>query len=421
MRIRDWIGLVPVLWVATGASAWTLDEVLQLGLDKGRRPRRLASQLRAAEKIFGRVGGRFRPEFQAAFREGGATSVTASKRLADETRASLSFSEPAANGSPENYRFEIFLPVFRTQALELETARANWESTRLTLSQSLEDFKLEVIRSFFSLLRSHSVVTIRKGAVERWENSLELAKFRAELGVKSKLDFWNTKVNLANSVNDLIGAELNERSNMDRLANSLGLDFEVAEKAEETLAFEAFEKPSTRSFRRRDLAAQGYRLGLARASLKAAQNAAKPDLALTLSSSKTQGQDRDDALALQYNWQFGRRPEWHSLKIAQEALTQAQVDYDQLEADILQEQRAVDRDLEAIARNVQVAQESWELAKLSYEASKLQFENGKITQIELQRSQDNLTNAERTYEGFLIDYRLARFRWIYAYGGTLAP
>ena len=384
-------------------------------------PRRLRSERRAAEHLFGRTGARFRPQLTAILEERGKKSLAATKRLADLTRVTVSAADPAEGSSPSEFQLEVFLPVFRTQALEQATASYNWEATRLRNRQGLEDYKLDVARRFYDLLRSHSVVAIRRRQVERWDANLELARFRADIGVRSKLDFWNTKVNRAQSVTALIQAELSEKSAADRLANLLGIPFEGMQPAEEELQFTRFEPAAAADWRRADLAARGFERRLAAEALQAARRNARPDLALSLSSTKLEGATRDDAAKLTYNFPIGRNAEWYDLAISRQALVQAELVVESLAADIEAEQREVLRDLDAIARNVQVATESLELARLSYEASRIQFEAGRITQIELQRSQDNLTDAERTYEGFLIDYQLAGHRWRRAFGGELFP
>jgi outer membrane protein TolC len=411
--------LLLVCLQASGLSAWTLEEVVQTGMEHGRVPRRLHSELKAAEHSFGRTGASFLPKLTAILDERGKKNLQVSQRLSDRARVSLSAEEPADNGSPSNYGFELFLPIFRTRALELQTAKYNWLAIRLRNRQSLEDYKLSLARTFYEVLRSHSVVAIRDRTVERWDANLELARFRADIGVRSKLDYWNTKVNQANAVNAQIQAKLSQRASMDRLANLMGVEFEKAEKAEQALSFEAFNPVADPNWVRADLAAQRLQRRLAQESLQAARQAARPDLNLTLRSDKTEGALRGDTVSLSYNFQLGRKQEWHDLGLSRQALIQADIDLEKRDFDIRQEQRAVVRDLKAIARNIEVAKESLELAKLSYEASKIQFEAGRITQIELQRAQDNLTSAERTYEGFLIDYRLARFRWRRAFGGRL--
>lgn len=400
-------------------EAWTLDQVIERGLESGRVPRRLRSELDAARHTFGRTGARFLPQLTAILDERGEKSLRASQRLADRTRVSVSADEPAEDGAPRSYSMELFLPVFRTRALDLQTAKYNWKATRLRNLQSLEDYKLDLVRRFYAVLRSHSVVAIRKRTVERWNANLELAKFRSEIGVRSKLDYWNTKVNQANAVSALIQAEVNQRNALDSLANLMGIEFAEVDKAEEELRFEAFEPRTGEDWVRADLEAQRLQRQLAFESMQAARQNARPDLNLTLRSDKTEGAIRGDTAMLTYNFQFGRNTDWHDLGLARQALAQADVDLETRDYEIQVEQRQVLRDLEAVARNIEVAEEALELAKLSYEASRIQFESGRITQIELQRAQDNLTGAERTYEGFLIDYRLARFRWRRAFGGRL--
>ncbi len=406
---------------APAGPAWTFEEALAVGLAKGRVPRRLASELSAARHLFGRVGGRFRPEFEAAFSDQGRRSLSASKRLADESRVSVSVVDPENDGAGSRFQFDLFLPVFRTQALELATAEANWEATRLRNRQAEEDFRLAVARDFYDLLRAQSVVAIRTQAVERWDQNLESAKFRADIGVKSRLDFWNTKVNQANAVTDRIRAEQAVRAAMDRLGNRLGIPFDEVRPAREELRFEPFEGSTPTGWTRADLEATRREVRLAEASLEAARRAAREDLTVRVGGDKTEGVAEELSATLTYRFQLGRRPQWHDLEIARAARIQTGIRFEQQEADIVAEQREVARDLDATARQIEVSRESLELARLSYEASRVQFEAGRITQIELQNAQDKLTEANRAYESLIIDYKIARFRWLRAYGREIAP
>lgn len=136
---------------------------------------------------------------------------------------------------------------------------------------------------------------------------------------------------------------------------------------------------------------------------------------------KTEGVAEELSATLTYRFQLGRRPQWHDLEIARAARIQTGIRFEQQEADIVAEQREVARDLDATARQIEVSRESLELARLSYEASRVQFEAGRITQIELQNAQDKLTEANRAYESLIIDYKIARFRWLRAYGREIAP
>lgn len=410
-----------LLLVASAASAASLEEVVELGLRRGRVPRRLRSELRAAGSIFGRTGARFRPKLTAILEERGKKELRATQRLADLTRATVTATDPAKDGDPSEFAFELFLPVFRTQALELKTAEYNWEATRRRNHQAMEDYKLALARQFYSLLRAQAQVDIRRRQLERWDGNLALAKFRADIGVRSKLDFWNTKVNRANAETALISAEVTRKNAQDQLANQLGVDYGEGPAAEEELAMVAFAAEVPAGWTRADLEAQEYARRLARESLAAARLARRPNVALTLGTSKTEGVSRDDQAALRYDFQFGRREEDHDWRVNKEALVQAEIAVEQQAADIEQEQRLVVRDLDAARRSAEVAEESLELAKLSYEASRLQFEAGRITQIELQRAQDNLTNAEQVLANFLIDYRIAGYRWRRAYGVVLFP
>lgn len=419
MRAR--LALCLALAGAGSAAAWTLDQTIAKGLETGRTPRRLASRLKVARHVLGRTGADFRPVFDAAWSERGRKSLTASQRLADETRVSLRFDDPAEDAAAKSVSLDLFVPVFRTQALVQRTAEVNWQSTRRRIHQQREDYKLALVRGFYSLKRSQSFAAIRAEAVERWDTNLASARFRSEIGVKSKLDFWNTKVNQANAVVDHINAVQAVQAAKDSLGNQLGIDFDQVEEAEVTLKFEVFDATPPARWSRADLEALDFERRLARAALDAARRAAKPDLSLNLGLDRAEGRAEDASATLNYSFQIGRRREWHDARVAQQSLIQAEIAYEQLAADIQQEQRQVLRDLEATRQSLEVAKESLELAELSYEASRIQFEGGRINQIEFQNAQDKLTQAQRSYESLLIDYEIAGYRWKRAYGVELFP
>jgi outer membrane protein TolC len=253
MKLYKIVSLTSIIAISATVSAFaqkkilTLDEAVQIALDKSFSTKSLGLRLQSAGFGLNAARGRFRtnarldllvPSFQESVREieqpddlpvyrtTGTTTVqsllTVIQPLPSDGEIflrsrfyhrdrSLFIDDDYQSGKEFysslslNFR-QPFFTLNRLQA-DLEKAHLNYEQTERALQRTQLDIVFEVTDSFYELYRATRSVQIAGEQVKQLKNSYELALKKYEAGLIPEVEALQMEVDYAQSQNDLLTTE----------------------------------------------------------------------------------------------------------------------------------------------------------------------------------------------------------------------
>jgi len=471
----------PCLAAAADAPAdtvsLTLAAALDLALTDGYEVRVVRLDLLQAEQDVAAARGRFKTqvglEFDAPNYDESVQGVSVPGQLPQYTtygsrewRAGLSLTQPLpTNGSIglsgdvyhrtdtvyddltdanlesrtffNSYRIDFAQPLLVPNALKLSLERA-----RLALDESRREYTAarlsivyDVTARFYEYLRAQRRLEIARTDLARQQEAFQLASRKFEAGLIPEVEALQMEVDLAQSRNDLLGAEGAVARAADRFKLDVGLPLDAALRVEAETAPRFYEVDPDLALRhalehRAEI--RNTEAGLRRAEITVAETDARSAVKGELRAyyGLTGVGSSDDDLSLRGMWDLswddlqqrpGNKgvaftlsvPLWDSgvngaeVAAARAALERSDLGIDrQRRAVVLQVNAALSNlaesraRLEALARSVEVAGRGLDI-------SLQRFDNGDITSQDLALDRSRLTQASLAYLDAFIQYQLA--------------
>lgn len=298
------------------------------------------------------------------------------------------------------------------------------QGARSLIAQEME-LVVDVVRSFYQVLRRSSVLEIDRAAVERAEENYRTYQLRLEEGLVTPIDVARAERELRGRQNAVVADEESLQAARDQLLQVLALPLEadldvsgepVFARAEVDLALATDEALANRA----DLRSQRESVELAELARHVARSGTKPKLDLTLSAAfnAVEGDDAgkwfdiddDDrwigGVGLSYT--FGDRTD-------DEALTRAIIDEDstrirleELQRRIVLSVRDAVRNVRSLERQIELLEDNVRLAEESLRLAQLQLEEDLIRTTDLLQIQDELVRAQTDRVNALYDHAIAR-------------
>lgn len=284
---------------------------------------------------------------------------------------------------------------------------------------------VDVVRAFYQVLRSRSVLEIDRAAVGRSEENYRTYQLRLEEGLVTPIDVARAERELRGRQNAVVGDEESLQAAVDQLLQVLALPLDldvdihgepVFTPSEVDLASATDEALGNRA----DLRSQIENLALAELFRHVARSAARPRLDLELAAGFTsvEGEDAgkwfdvdDDhrwigGIGLSYT--FGERSDDEALSRAIIAEDSTRIRLEELQRRIILAVRDGVRNVRSLERQIELLEDNVRLAEESLRLAQLQLEEDLIRTTDLLQIQDELVRAQTDRVNALYDHAIAR-------------
>lgn len=396
---------------------WDLARVLAVAREHGREPRQAQEELAEAYQRLNFVKSGYHPAGTLTAQDPENRALQLNQKLGQGTRATVNMTQ-VGTGDVRRV-WSVDHQLFVNNAYDVRLANLSFAVAREAFRQRIEDYKLDVIRRFFELVRAQLRYRTLTEAVGRARDLVASAKARFDLGTTSKLDVLNTEVELANAQNDLLSQRQAVDRTRDELLDLIGLALDTPVDVTDPLEVARPPEPDA-SWYRSELAQERGRLEIARTQLDQSKYEARPDVRVNTQLDEDNGRgNRDITTTLRYNFPIGTAPGDHVYRQLKHQYAQNELAFKNRQVLIAREQRDIRRTLNTKEESVRIAKLALANATEAYEASQISFARGLISNIDLRTTQNNLTRARDSYLSLLIDYRVATFTYQRLFGGEL--
>lgn len=316
----------------------------------------------------------------------------------------------------------LSIPLYTGGQLEntIKTRRYAINSADLTLENTRQTVKYQVIEAYYNVLQNQNIVEVNKSAVNMSSEQLNLLQIQYEEGAIAYSDVLQMQVQMANYNQNLISAE----STLDVSKSTLLSLIELPEDTEIELTDRFLYTPYTMTLEecmnyaaanRPDLAAALYNVNQAEASVAAAKAGNRPRVtgvaSKSISSNNAFQNDRSD------NWQAGLSLSWSifdnqvtsaNVHAAKSEVERLKANVDALNKNVALQVRSAYTRMKAAEENVKLNEIAVKQAEESYELAVVRHVEGVDILLNVTNAQDKLTQAQTNYYSALYQYNLYR-------------
>ncbi len=270
--------------LAASRQAWTLADIVDIGLRNNTSTRLAWQQARAAAASFGIAKGLFLPRL--------SFDVTGTK-----TRGSAIGGRFIFDFSELFPEFVLSFTVFDFRlASGLEIARQSLFAANFAQNAALQNAILAIEQNAYIYLAAKALLAVQETALQEAQANLDAAETRHTAGVATIADVLQARTALSTARLDLISTQGHVRTQKGVLATSMGLpadtSFEVVDELPETLPLETVQGEVERFIaqakaERPDLAAARAQALEARARVPFARGDGLPTLTLNADAGRT--------------------------------------------------------------------------------------------------------------------------------------
>lgn len=351
------------------------------------------------------------------WRYGTLTSVTPSYRSNDEDDIEVTFSlsQPLLRGAGTTV---VLHPLYE--------ARRNTISQLRFLETAKEQLVLDVVVTFYQIIRLEREVELHESSAVRMEKSVVSAQARQKRDMASEQDVLRAQIQLAQTLDVLEGAREGLQNTKDRLKSMLALPSDFDLKIEDSLEHGPIEIDPQEALDhalayRLELREAWDRIADARRRVSVARNSMWPTVNLLLEASTPIGHNAGD-----FSWFAGvggtstidRARERADLVGAQIDQEIAKRSFTLTRDNVIIQVRDVISSLNKSRVRISIQRRNVEQSRRSVQLASLRFERGMVDNLELIRAEEDLLRAELDRLSAITDYIVAQYR-LKAATGTL--
>ncbi|HZW40217.1 MAG TPA: TolC family protein [Ignavibacteriaceae bacterium] len=333
------------------------------------------------------------------------------------------------NNLPVDYYSNLSLRLrqplftFNTQEANLRRAEINLEKSQRNYDRGESEVIYNVTSEFYRLFQSKKQVEIAEEKVKQNEESYNTAMIKYNAGLIAEVEALQLELDLSQSKNQLLNAELSYKEQKDNFKLLIGLNIDesidviadidykpINVDVEEAIQFALNKRPellnsnadiTLNEMNVDEVDSRGNINAMLSANFGINKNDEKiRDLFHEFS------EDRSVVLTLNVpmlDWGKNNR----EVESAQTNLELSKLNYENQKESIKKEIIYIVNKIESAKSRVEVLSKSVELAEKSYNISLERFRAGTITSFDLSQMQLRLTDARISSLGALIDYNLA--------------
>ncbi|OGM01774.1 MAG: hypothetical protein A2008_13435 [Candidatus Wallbacteria bacterium GWC2_49_35] len=409
------------------------ERIVQIALSGSRDIKKINLNVKNSENALLIDEIAYKPNFSVSVDNDHNYNYSLSQKVADLVNLSVSKNDNTKLNSDGNVSYSLSLDLRRLDNSDLNLNRLSFNRDLLSYANARESFKLKVVRQFYDLIMAMEECKVLANSCTRWQEMLDYARSKYELGLANKIDYLNAEVNLANAQNSLLQQEQNIQTLKEQFFDLIGYEPAGSSTAENSLKYNiTFEKMDTGEIERilankdgkyvrEDVEAERVALEMAHIRyLKAKKNAA-PKLNLNISKTEYDNPAREEGFESSLTWRFnlGRQENAVSEWIEKNNYELKKISLDETQKGVLIEQRDALRRIEYLEKAYEIAAKSLRQAYENFEFSMISFQKGLISNIDLRDAQDKLTSAKRSVVSLIIQHKTACRKFYFAMGKDL--
>ena len=328
---------------------------------------------------------------------------------------------------------ETFYDNGKTSA-KIKQAKISLASTQLDFQKIRSDLTLEVIKSYYILLKAQGMLKVKDEGLKQAQTHLNLARARYDAGTVPKSDILKAEVEVSGAELDLISAEntvsiaqtdLNSIMEIDLDTPLLIVDTEKSEPIEMTID----ECQNYALKNRLEIKKAEISLKTDEINLKLAQKEVWPSIALEGNYNTDL-----DQLINKYSWNessgweigikasvpiFDAGKSKRGVTKADINLSNAMINADQLKKEIALEVKKAYLTAKSQKKMMEATEKQLSYAKESFDAAQGRYKSGVASIIESIDAQVSLNNAKTNYVKAVYDYQVAIFTLKKVIGGEI--
>jgi len=422
MKVRQVLAaamLPALLWSGTArAELYDLERAINVALDVSTQVGVSREQLSQSRSQVLSSYSAWLPNLQMNAYTGHSFSGPTSGAFVDNQGRVVS--GPAADFESYSFSLNSGMQLFHwgSNWNRLSESKENADASAFDLEYQKDFIKAMVIREYYDLVRRRKLRVVQEDDVEAQTRNLEQVEAFYKIGSRTKADFLQARVNLANSELELINRENAESIADARLKTRLNLrqmdDLQVDESLEVTVTdVDVMAEAQYMLDHRSDLLAGRSRINASKAGLSAAKKGWLPALNAGFSYgwNDRQGPSEGQVFKQDYVWQLGLSVSWpifdrFATKVSVDQMSAqfriAEYNLQQSKLDAVLDLKQIVVNLEQARKRLDLAEETVEQAEENQRLAEERYRVGAGTVLETFAATASLTQAQ----GQLIDARV---------------
>lgn len=319
-------------------------------------------------------------------------------------------------------RFTQPLFTYNRTKLQLDELKLNLENASLSYAIQKLAIERNVTQSFYSLYEQRLTVEIANEEYESQKQNYELTKNKVAAGILSQDELYQAELNMLNSQSSLQNAQVTLQNQFDQFKQMIGMPIsedidiilDISNNPIDVSLNKAIENGVSKrmELRQREIAIQTSQFSLIQTAatnefygnLNLSFGLVGTDESLTNVYDKpTNNQDVSLSFEIPlFDW--GERQS--RIKASETNIESNKLSLDNQRIDIIVNIRSVVRSLQNIETQIKISEISERNAKLSYDINLERYSNGDLTSIDLQKFQQQLSQAKLSRVQSLINYKL---------------
>jgi len=328
------------------------------------------------------------------------------------------------NAFTNNLSLKLDQPIFtynRTK-LQLKELEFNLENTRISHELSKLQLERSVTQSFYSVYQQQQSLEIARKAYANMQESYEVSRAKAEAGISADVELYQAELNLANSRSDYENRLVSLENVKDDFKVLVGMslydDFvTLPDISIDTISIDvgfAIDQgmQNRMELRQRQISIETAQFDLIRTM---ASNEFKGSVGVTVGLFgddenfgdiyQTPSSNQSVLMNLTVPlWDWGEKKA--RIKASEASIQTQEINLVDEENGIVLGIRKVYRNLINLRNQIEIAEQSSINAELTYQINLEKYKNGDLTGLDLNKSQEQLSQSEMSYTNSLISYKL---------------
>jgi outer membrane protein TolC len=302
----------------------------------------------------------------------------------------------------------------------LTNARRNLQSSDRNLELTRQRLAVDVVASYYNILRQQGLVEVAQGALERSKELLRASEARLEVGLASKLDVFRAELQISQAEEGVISRQEALELAMDNFKFKLGFDpgdevaLEMVEPEYQPLALDIDELTRTSLMNRIEVIEERARIEDSERSFSISRQNLLPKLDLNVRyEQRGLGASLGDSFDFQFSdvnvflstsYQLDQSAERASYAHAQIGLEARRRSLKQVEYNVANEVRAAARNVERVAKSILLQERNIDFAEKQRRLASLRYQRGLASNFDIIDAENNVIRAHSSYVSLLADY-----------------
>jgi outer membrane protein TolC len=327
-----------------------------------------------------------------------------------------------------NLSFTLTQPLLRgfgpkATQFDLENAKRTRESSQRNLEVTRQRLAVEVVASYYDIVRQEGLIDVAEKSVERSRELLRASEARLKVGLASQLDVFRAELLLSQAEESLINREEARELAMDTFKFNLGLDpqeevyLEMVEPDYQPVTLDLDAQTQLALNNRLEIREERDRINDSARSLSVSRQNLLPQLDLNVryerlgwgNTFRDSFELNDDAFGvfLSTSYTLDQATERASVAQSQLDLSARRRSVQLMEYNVTREVRAACRNVERIGKSIVLQEKNIDFAEKQLRLASLRYQRGLANNFDIIDAENNLISARSSYVSLISDYNVA--------------